>query len=97
MKGLLVCRHCGESFQPPQPPNKPIGRYVDECPECSRSLYIPSAPMVPQGKADASQKLLRNRRDLRRSLEKAGRTPSQIARIMDSVEQLGEEGRDIGF
>ena len=71
-----VCRYCGESFTLPSPPAKTFGRFIDECRECSDSLYRGPASTDDGEKRDANPKTARYRLALKRSLTEKGWPPS---------------------
>jgi hypothetical protein len=82
------CRHCGELFTPPKPPAKPFGHFVDECRECSDSLYRPVVvPAEPSAETETT-KARGYRNALERSFRERGWTPSRIAQRMREIQEI---------
>ena len=89
MSASKVCRHCGESFTLPSPPAKTFGRFINECRECSDSLYRgPAADGTEE--SDVNPKTARYRAAMKRSLVEKGWAPSRIAEFLQNVENLEE-------
>jgi len=90
MSTSKVCRHCGELFTLPSPPAKTFGRFINECRECSDSLYRGAASTDDEERPDVNPKTARYRAALKRSLVEKGWAPSRIAEFLQSVENLEE-------
>ena len=84
-----VCRHCGESFTLPSAPEKTFGRFINECRECSDSLYR-GPDSADKEIPDVKPKTARYRAAIKRSLVEKGWAPSRIAEFLQNVQNLEE-------
>jgi hypothetical protein len=72
------CRQCGEEFDPPRPPAKPFGKYIDQCRECSTPKVVVPKPVDPKSEE--------RRRKFAQQLKKRGLAPSKIADFMEKLD-----------
>jgi hypothetical protein len=88
MSATKICRHCGEPFALPPPPARTFGRFIDECRECSDSIYRNPDVKVEAREQDPSSKAERYRRAMKRSLTEKGWSPSRIAEFIQNVKDV---------
>lgn len=83
---MKTCRRCGESFVAPNPPAKPFGRFIDECQDCSDSLYRPTLESAGST-ARENETAERYGGAIARSLRQKGWPASRIAEFLAQLSE----------